>query len=155
MKLITSLKSISGLKVLLAAEFQNVPVEVEIVPETNKITFVAAENVRLFSANSAVWYIFCLSGHKRANTLVDKWLAWESTNSPTAKVDANVLKSLNESLHSKYLCGVNSFGKSPMFSYSTIVSFLEYIDSRRHCCIYCPATLCTSIRKCSKCSEVV
>lgn len=117
MKLVTRPNDISGLKILLAGEFLNVPIELTCLPTSDKTTLHVNE-CHIFSPNSAVWYLFCSAGHKRNNPPQDEWLEWEcSVLNPevqallgkTPHQIENVLEHLDKSIHSKYIIGVSKF----------------------------------------------
>lgn len=115
MKLITCSNSISGLKILLAAEFENVKLDVDLSGCPEKSYLVVNDDVRLFSANSAVWYLTSLSG-KKSKSHLDDWFEWESTHlnlqveafltkNPNTLLEA--LNHLDKSLRNKFILSVS------------------------------------------------
>jgi len=118
MKLLTRSNDLSGLKVLLAAEYLNIPLELEITPLVEKSVLIVNEDCRLFSSNSAVWYLFCLKDHKKVNPSQDKWMEWESSIlQPQLQALINkqphqlptVLEHLDKSTRNKFLVGVRYY----------------------------------------------
>lgn len=115
MKLITRPNDVSGLKILLAAEYQGIQLELSVSPSSEKTVLIVNEDCQLFSCNSAVWYIFCLGGQKRGNSQQDKWIEWESSTL-NPEIQAVLLKNphqfgaalehLEKSLRNKFLLGV-------------------------------------------------
>lgn len=115
MKLITRPNDVSGLKILLASEFQGISLELSVSAGSEKTVLVVNEDCQLLSCNAAVWYIFCLGGQKRNNSQQDKWLDWESTSlNPEVKAlltknphqIETVLDHLDKSLRNKFILGV-------------------------------------------------
>lgn len=139
MKLLTSTQNISGLKILLAAEFLNVPLDVAISNNSNeKTTLVVNDDCRLFSSNSAVWYLFSSKEHKKTNPQQDRWMEWESLLlSP--EIDAFLSKSPNQlektlehldnALKNKFISGV-SILKSILKVYYYSIHFYRTILQR-------------------------
>lgn len=118
MKLITRSNDLSGLKVLLAAEYLNISIELEITPSADNPVLIINEDCRLFSSNSAVWYLFCFNGHKKVNPSQDKWMDWESTilqpevqalNNKQPHQLVTVLEHLDKSTRNKFLIGVRYY----------------------------------------------
>lgn len=115
MKLITSANSISGLKILLAAEFENVPLEIELTSCSDRSYLIVNEDCKLFSANAAVWYLSSLAG-KKSKPHLDDWIDWEAT-SLAPQVQALIAKNpnklseilthLDKSLKNKFILGVS------------------------------------------------
>lgn len=116
MKLITRPHDLSGLKIILAAEFLNIPIELEITPKTEKTVLNVNEDCQLFSSNAAVWYMFCLSGLKKVNSQQDKWIDWERSilcpeiqallsKQPHQLI--SVLEHLDKATRNKFIIGVS------------------------------------------------
>ena len=114
MKLITSLNSVKGFKILLAAEYLKVNLDLEISPVEKSILSIS-EDCQLFSSNSAVWYLFSSNDSKSNNSRLDKWIDWETTilqlevQNFLVKVPHNldnVLDHLEKALHCQYVFGV-------------------------------------------------
>jgi hypothetical protein len=118
MKLITRSNNLSGLKVLLAAEYLSIPIELEVAPSVEKTVLIVNEDCQLFSSNAAVWYLFCKSGHKKINSPQDKWMDWESailqpeiqalTNKQPHQLTI-VLEHLDKATRNKFLIGVSCY----------------------------------------------
>lgn len=116
MKLVTQTQNIDGLKIQLAAEFTNVPLELDVDTDPKKTTLVVDESCRLFSSNAAVWYIFCSTGHRQQNPQLDKWMEWE-TSLLNPEIQAFVNKAvhhiekpldhLEKALKNKFILGVS------------------------------------------------
>ncbi|EFX80628.1 hypothetical protein DAPPUDRAFT_318232 [Daphnia pulex] len=129
MKLITRSNDLSGLKILLAAEYLNISIELEITPSAEKPVLIINEDCRLFSSNSAVWYLFCLNGQKKVNPSQDKWMDWESTIlQPEVQALTNkqphqlitVLEHLDKSTRNKFLIG-NSLSAADVIVFSSLL----------------------------------
>ena len=116
MKLITSSHSVSGLKILLAAEFEKVPLDIELTSSSDKSYLIVNENCKLFSANAAAWYLSSLTG-KKSKAHLDDWIDWESSSlAPQVQALINkspnnlleILSHLDKSLKNKFILGVCS-----------------------------------------------
>lgn len=129
MKLITRPNDFSGLKILLASEFLNLPIELEVTPSAEKTVLIVNDDCQLFSCNAAVWYLACLSGQKKVNLQQDKWMDWESTTLyPEIQAFLNkqpqqlipTLEHLDKATRNKFLIG-NSLSAADIVIFCSLI----------------------------------
>lgn len=123
MKLITRTKDVSCLKVLLAAEFAKVPIDLEINNQIEKPLLIINEEVQYFSLNTAAWYISSLKGARKFSAEISSWLEWEATvllPEVVSKTGTTSLAFMESNLTKTYLTGVSVYSTSS--SYSSVTS---------------------------------
>ena len=107
MKLTTAKNNVHGLKIVLAAEFFEVQLSIELDEGCKKPSLQIDEEDSLSSPNAAVWYMSQLKGRKRPKQQ-DEWLDWEACELASA-VPAVIKKHcdhLESKLKSKFIIGV-------------------------------------------------
>ena len=107
MKLVTNKKaSESCLKVLLAAEFNKIPIQLEVDGNADRPALHVNEDTKIFSLNSAVWYIFSKKGPRKFSTDVNYWLEWEASLSENMPLTINHLE---QHIQLPFITGVSVF----------------------------------------------